>query len=437
MSRHARALTLVALLLVPLAVARAEESLTLSQVLDTVLQRNGTLQVARNEQSAAAHANSLGNAGFLPTLDAVAGATVSRNDLEQTLSGGATSARDGAESRATNAGLRLGWTLFDGGRMFLAKSRLDAEEAVASTRLKASIESTVGTTIAAYFEVVRLQQSARVLDGAIAINEERVRLARTRFETGAASKLDFLQAQVDLDARRSDRARLQITLETAMGRVNELMGVPTFRMFTATDSIRLEYPRVDARATAALLERNAEVRLGREQLRANERRLGEARALAWPRVVGGLQYGTSYGTNDFGSVLDSRTTGMSGSLALTWTLFDGWTNATQVTRARLQASSTRAQLETTLSRVQQSLVVARHRYASDTDIVALERERVELARENAEVALEAYRAGSISGLQLREAQNSHQQALEGFINASYQAKLSEVELMRINGDLVK
>jgi outer membrane protein TolC len=276
-----------------------------------------------------------------------------------------------------------------------------------------------------------------VLEGAIAINEERVRLARTRFETGAASKLDFLQAQVDLDARRSDRARLQITLETAMGRVNELMGVPTFRTFTATDSIRLEYPLVDARATAELLERNAEVRQGRDQLRANERRLGEARALAWPRLVGGVTYGTNHSDNDFGSVLDSRSTGVTGSLALTWTLFDGWSNATQVTRARLQAASSRAQLETTMSRVQQQLVVARHRYVSDHDIVALEHDMVDLARENAEVALEAYRAGAISGLQLREAQNSHQQALERYLNASYQAKLSEIELMRINGDLVK
>ena len=432
-----RALVLAALLVLPAVPSRGEESLTLSQVLDAVLQRNGTLQVARNEQAAAAHANSLGNAGFLPTLDAVAGASRSRNDLTQTLSGGTSTSRDDAESRSTNAGLRLGWTLFDGGRMFLTKSRLGAEEAVASTRLRASLESTVGTTLAAYFEVVRLQQSVKVLEGAIAINEERVRLARTRFETGAASKLDFLQAQVDLDARRSDRARLQITLETAMGRVNELMGVPTFRTFTATDSIRLEYPLVDARATAELLERNAEVRQGRDQLRANERRLGEARALAWPRLVGGVTYGTNHSDNDFGSVLDSRSTGVTGSLALTWTLFDGWSNATQVTRARLQAASSRAQLETTMSRVQQQLVVARHRYVSDHDIVALEHDMVDLARENAEVALEAYRAGAISGLQLREAQNSHQQALERYLNASYQAKLSEIELMRINGDLVK
>ncbi len=430
-------LLVVAVALMGATRARADESLSLAQTLDAVLQRNGALQVARNEQAAAGHANSLGNAGALPTLEAVAGASVSRSDLDQTLSGGSVSSRDDAESRSTSTGLRLAWTLFDGGRMFFTKARLGAEEAVASTRLKASIENTVGSTIAAYFDVVRLQQSVRVLDGAIAINEERVRLARTRFETGAASKLDFLQAQVDLDARRSDRARLQITLETAMGRVNELMGVPTFRTFTAIDSIRLEAPLVDARATEALLARNAEVQLGRDQLRVSERRLGEARSLAWPRLVGGVQYGASHTDNDFGTVLDARSRGVTGSLALTWTLFDGWSNATQVSRARLQTSSSRAQLEATLSRVQQQLVVARHRYVSDHGIVALERDMVDLARENAEVALEAYRAGAISGLQLREAQNSHQQALERFIGASYQAKLSEVELMRISGDLVK
>ena len=231
--RGLRALVSGALLLA--GVARAEDTLTLSQALDAALQRNGALQVARNEQAAAAHANSLGNAGFLPTLDASAGLTASRNDLEQTTSSGVSSARNDAGSHGANAALRLGWTLFDGGRMFLAKSRLGAEEGVAAGRLKASVENTVSTTLGAYFDVVRLQQSLRVLEGAIAITEERVRLAQARFETGAASKLDLLQAKVDLDARRSDLARLRITHETAMARLNEIMGVPEFRAFTATE----------------------------------------------------------------------------------------------------------------------------------------------------------------------------------------------------------
>ena len=433
--RGLRALVSGALLLA--GVARAEDTLTLSQALDAALQRNGALQVARNEQAAAAHANSLGNAGFLPTLDASAGLTASRNDLEQTTSSGISSARNDAGSHGANAALRLGWTLFDGGRMFLAKSRLGAEEGVAAGRLKASVENTVSTTLGAYFDVVRLQQSLRVLEGAIAITEERVRLAQARFETGAASKLDLLQAKVDLDARRSDLARLRITHETAMARLNEIMGVPEFRAFTATDTIRLDYPTVDAREVAALLERNSEVRVGREQLRASTSRIGEARAGAWPRLLAGFGYGTTRTENDFGTLLHARSTGVNGSLALTWNLFDGWSNATQVTRARLQASSSQATLDQTLSRVRQQFIVARHRYVTDRDIVGMEQDMLELARENVTVAMEAYRAGSISGLQLREAENSYEQALERSIAARYQAKLSETELMRISGDLVK
>lgn len=432
--RGLRALGFLLMLAAPVA---AQEPLTLSQALDRAVRHNHALRIARNDSAAAASANSFGNAGMLPTIEASAGVTTTRTDLDQTDASGSLTSRVDVESRATTAGVRATWTLFDGGRMFLAKGRLDAEQAVANHRLRSALEGTIASTIAAYFDVVRLQQSVRVLEGAIAIREERVRIARARFESGAASKLDLLQSQVDRDTRISDRARTQVALDAAIARVNDLMGEGGFRAFTASDTVTLGYEPDLQAALAQVMERNSEVRIARSNREASDRRVWELRAGALPRLVGGAAYTNGLVDNAASSFPRTETAAVSGSLALTWNLFDGWSNATQVTRARLQASSARELLGQVEARLAQQLAVARRRYAADRDIVRMERDMVEVARENAEVALEAYRNGGISGVQLNEAQNSYQQALERFIASAYSAKLSETELMRLNGDLVK
>ena len=184
MSRFARVAFVLALVVLAMPV-RAAEPLTLSQALDAALKANARLQVARNDRAVAGHENSLGNAGFLPALDATATRSAERGPTTTTPSGGTVTTVDD-DADATTLGLRLSWTLFDGGRMFSAKSRLASAEDAAGERLRSVVESTVGSTIAAYFDVVRLQRGVQVLDDAIAVTDERARLAQARMPKSAS-----------------------------------------------------------------------------------------------------------------------------------------------------------------------------------------------------------------------------------------------------------
>jgi outer membrane protein TolC len=53
------------------------------------------------------------------------------------------------------------------------------------------------------------------------------------------------------------------------------------------------------------------------------------------------------------------------------------------------------------------------------------------------VAIEKYKLGSISQIMLQEAELSFRDAQTRLVNSKYDTKLSEIELMRINGELVK
>ena len=69
--------------------------------------------------------------------------------------------------------------------------------------------------------------------------------------------------------------------------------------------------------------------------------------------------------------------------------------------------------------------------------LTLEEDNIKLARENVFIALERFKQGVSTYIELREAQLSLNDAYNRLIAARYNAKLAETELMRLKGDLVK
>jgi outer membrane protein TolC len=76
-------------------------------------------------------------------------------------------------------------------------------------------------------------------------------------------------------------------------------------------------------------------------------------------------------------------------------------------------------------------------YEQQKKALALEEENIVLAKENVAIILEVYRLGAATIIQLREAQQSLEEAYNRLITARYNTKLSETELLRLRGDIVR
>ncbi len=87
--------------------------------------------------------------------------------------------------------------------------------------------------------------------------------------------------------------------------------------------------------------------------------------------------------------------------------------------------------------VQLNLVKAFHKYQDDIQTLNLEEENKKLVQENLELALERFRLGASTSLELKEAQRSSEDANNRLSDARYNAKISETQLLKLSGDLVK
>jgi outer membrane protein TolC len=76
-------------------------------------------------------------------------------------------------------------------------------------------------------------------------------------------------------------------------------------------------------------------------------------------------------------------------------------------------------------------------YEEQRKELELQEENILLARENLDIVFQTYKLGAATLLQLKDAQNSLADADNNLIAARYNAKVSETELLRLAGRLIK
>lgn len=415
--------------------------LTTEEAVAIALEANYSIKLERNNLRIAENNNTLGNAGFLPAVGVGGSASQSIRDTEQTLdfSGNQeTRTVDGATSTNYNAGVNLQWTIFDGLRMFATRDRLQELERLNNHAFKAAIQNTISDVLKAFYNTVLEQERLALLESSLLLSQERVNISRDRYEVGRASKLEYLQAQVDFNTDKSALVRQQERITTSKYQLWQLLAQGDF-----SPDIRLEYEyhinellslqEVEQTALAQnpdlmYLRSNREVAM----LITKE----EERDLL-PSLNFNLGYVYDEQQSEVGVMRSNQSLGFNYGLSATMNLFDGFNQRREIQNARIQAESASIALEEARTQLLTSVRSAFLAYQNSLQLVRLEEENLEVANENVEIALERYRIGRASSLEIREAQNNAVNAQIRHLESLNAAKIAEIELMRLSGQIVE
>src|ERR1700754_3601960 len=93
--------------------AHAQENLTLEESIRIALEHNYGVRIARSEAEIAKNDVTLGNAGFLPEINATATYSGGSSKTRQEYNTGSVIDRAGASSTNLSSRIGLDWTLFD------------------------------------------------------------------------------------------------------------------------------------------------------------------------------------------------------------------------------------------------------------------------------------------------------------------------------------
>lgn len=416
--------------------AAAQPLLTAEEALRTALERNYGIAIARLDAESAQVANNIGAAGMLPTLDANGLYSMDHASTKQRFFSGEQRNADDADARTVSGTLTLNWRLFDGLGMFTAKDQLEALERIGGTQLRQQVEATTYDVLAGYYQVVQLERAQRVQRNGLRTSQERLSIAETGRQVGSYSGLDVVQARLDLNADSAQLVALAQQIAEARSGLNLLMARDVSTPFAVDTVIPPTAPLELAPLRQAAQGANSTLQLAREQHLAADLAVKKLKSALWPTLDGYADYGYTKNTSAVGLLQSNQRTGPDYGLRLSLPLFHGGVTDRVVKLGRIAQQQAVAAEEQVKLDVDRQLLDTWNRYTNAHQRMDLEEGNLAGARTQMDIALESYRIGVITAVQLRDVQQALIDAENRLLAARYEAKLAELQLNWLAGTLL-
>ncbi len=415
----------------------SQEMLSLEEAINIALKNNFSISVARNEAVIADNNLTAGNAGLLPKIDINATQSYSINNTKQELLSGQAIDRTGAKSNSFNAGVSLNWTIFQGLALFITYDRLKELRDIGEINFKAEVERTIASVKIVYYDVVKETITLKVIQEGIKISEERLRIAEDKLEVGAGAGVDVLQAKVDLNADKSTLLRQQLIINNLKTSLNQLLGREVNAEFITIDSLVLVTNLDYNDLLHSIHKQNSSLLLSEKNKNISSLMLSGLKSLRFPRISAFVNYNYLYSESQAGFTLSNQNLGFTYGLTLSLNLFDGFNQNRQIENANITLINSELQYKDTKSKIMSEFERQYKAYQNNLTLLKLEEENFEIAERNIDIAMERFRLGTYSPLELREAQRAYTAAQNRLVDAQYQSKVAEIELLKISGLLVK
>ncbi|MEJ2883351.1 TolC family protein [Pedobacter sp. GR22-6] len=414
---------------------KAQEKLTLQQALSTALQNNYDIKLVNNDVLIAKNNVNAGNAGILPRLDASFSEGGSRQNTTRTQSNGNEQTLTGVRNTNMSYGVALGWTIFDGLQMFTNYERLKELQKSGEVNAKATILSTISAVVNAYYTVMKEQQLVVARDSALDVSQLRLRIANNKLSIGRGSKLDVLTATVDYNTDTSAYLQELNLLKTAKTSLNQVMARDLNLDFKVDTSIVID-AKLDYTALSGQMEQlNPELQNAFISKKIAELNLKQVKGQRYPVVAVNSGYEFQRSSSPTGFNTQQRANGLTYGLTASLNIFNGFLQRQNERNAKIQINSAELSLDKTRQDISAQLISAYQNYLTSLELLNVEQRNVELAKQSLDITLEKYRLGSIAPLELREAQRNSIDAVSRYVEAQYQAKLTEISLKEISGTL--
>jgi outer membrane protein len=413
----------------------AQDTLSLENAISTALKNNYDIRLVNNEIQIARNNLNAGNAGMLPGLAGTFSNGGSRQNTVQTPATGPEKKSSGVRSTNLSYGAALDWTIFDGFQMFANYDRLKELQKQGEVNGKLTILNTVSDVVAAYYALVRQQQLVLATDSALKISRLRVTIADNKLKIGRGSRLDVLSAKVDYNTDTTLYLQQKNILNTSRITLNQLMARDLNIVFAVNERLNIENDLKLADLELSMERLNPTLQNALINKKIAALSLKQVKGQRYPTVAVNSGYEFSRSTSPTGFNQKFRANGLTYGLTASLNIFNGFLQRQNERNAKVQLNSTELSLDKTKQDVSALLNATYQNYITNLDLLKVETGNVDLAKQNLDITFEKYRLGSISPLELREAQRNSINAIIRFLDAQYQAKLTEINLKEISGTL--
>jgi len=324
---------------------KAQEMLTAKEAVEIALKNNYDILIATNQAKISEKNVGVANAGMLPRLDATLTKNNNLQNSTQTQADGTQRELNNAKNNSLNYGVTLGWTLFDGLRMFARYDQLKELEKQGETQLKSAIVTKVADVLSTYYDLVQQQQMLATLDTAVVISKQRLQTADNRYKIGKASKLEVLNAQVDLNTDVTNLVKQKQLYANTITLLNELLVRDRTTTYRVEETVHID-SKLELKNLMRLAEnQNPDIQLAIINKRVAELDLKQVKANRYPVIRLNSGYNFAETESSLGFVTQSSSRGFNYGLSATLNIFNGFLQHRNEKIANLQVENTQFLLD--------------------------------------------------------------------------------------------
>ncbi|MFH1852868.1 MAG: TolC family protein, partial [Candidatus Neomarinimicrobiota bacterium] len=392
--------------------------LTLDQCIDRALKNKETVKAAALGVKAAEYGKRGALSNILPSLGAGAGYSMS-NFKERTNYATGTSY---SSSKGTSWGLQLTQPVYDGGAWWNSIAGANNNYLISQQQERQVRINVIYGVIQAYYSLLKAQQLLDVARMNLMLANQQVELVTNQFEIGAAAKTDLLkvnvlkgQAQVDVIARDAELQNATRNLRNAIGLMDD------------TDPLLVDESAGGEYTVPELLPALNEMTNSNPSILAKKAQIGGAilnhkiiRGSRLPNISVGWRY--NYQSADVTGLVADFDWSSAISLELSIPLFTGFDLSTRTQQAKLNIANEEYEFTTQLHDLRVQLEGLLEILRNYRETIPINEEVLVSAEEDLKLVQEQYALGSVTILEVLDAQLSVTRARSSLVSYKYDAQ---------------
>ncbi len=415
----------------------AQNQLSKAEAVKILLEKNYGIKVAKNNRLIAENNTSREANGYLPTVDANAGANANLGGSSQKFNSGMEASVSNALTWGANASVGANYTLYNKQRDERV-AQLKELVKLSDFEIRQAIELNMLQLFNGYYEVARLTQNLGVLKETIELGRQRLKRAEYRYEYGQGLRLDILNAQVDIQRDSINYLLAQQQLDNSKRNLNFIIGQEVdidFEVDTLVNysqNLRLEKLLSDAET------KNINVSLADKNMQITNQDLKIIEAGKKPIIGSTASYAYSYSDNAPESfITSSNSRGLALGVNLSWNIFDGGAREVQKQNTQIAIQSQQILREQTIEELRRDVINAWNSYQNSLFILEAEKTSLEINQLNFQRTEDLFKSAQASSIEFRQAQLNLLNAATSYNTAKFDAKVIEIQLLQLSGGILE
>ncbi len=431
--------------------AQEEPALTLQDCIEIALKNNSQLRNAERRVEIAGTSVTTAMANLLPRVNAsigsgkyIQGARVVQTDVPlgldpvtgRILYEQREIVQERIERNSHQARVSLSQNIFDFGQTINGIKEVKASESAEQYSMISTKQTVILNVKKAYYELLKAYRLQEVYQEAVRLAQEQVNRAQAMFDIGLASQAEVFQAKVTLGSNQMNLITQQNLVEMAHANLNNALGrnpsTPFKLIEDKSEPIFPDYQFEDAVNTA--ISNNQDIKTLELQAKAYMYSTRVAKGRYLPAIAASVSY--SRNNDDYTRVYSSelnRDFSASLGIGLDLNIFNGFSDQAAVQRESINYQMAMENLaerkRTVTAEVKQYFL----QFNAYKEILDINRQNIEAAKENLRLQLEKRRVGSGTELEVAQAQVELTRAQSTLVQAEYDAKISKAQLEAVMG----